>query len=146
MDIVSKHTRSRMMAGITGKDTTPELVVRRVLHAAGLRFRLHRKDLPGRPDVVLPRLKTVVLVHGCFWHRHPRCRFATTPASNTEFWSRKFAETIERDARQVRQLKDLGWRVTVVWECETRNVTVIRRIVRRLSRLASRRKEISDRR
>ncbi|MCC6929817.1 MAG: DNA mismatch endonuclease Vsr [Gemmatimonadaceae bacterium] len=116
-DIVDRATRSRMMAGIGGKDTAPELIVRRFLHRAGLRFRLHRRDLPGRPDLVLTRFCVAVLVHGCFWHRHPGCRFATTPSTNTGFWRAKFAANVARDRRTLRELRRRGWRPIVVWEC-----------------------------
>ena len=112
--------RSRNMAAIRGKDTAPELAVRRILHAMGLRFRLHRKDLPGRPDIVLPKHRTVVFVHGCFWHRHKDCRHTTTPKTRQEFWQTKFASNVERDRRNRTDLQQLGWRVIVVWECELR--------------------------
>lgn len=117
MDVVDRATRSRMMSGIRGKDTKPELAVRSFLHRAGLRFRLHAK-LPGKPDLVLPRYRTAVFVHGCFWHRHEGCRYATTPASNAEFWREKFAGNVERDARVKRQLEEAGWRVETVWACQ----------------------------
>ncbi|MBK8060030.1 MAG: DNA mismatch endonuclease Vsr [Gemmatimonadetes bacterium] len=116
-DIVDRATRSRMMAGIGGKDTAPELTVRRFLHREGFRFRLHRRDLPGRPDVVLARYRVAVLVHGCFWHRHSSCRYATTPSSNREFWHAKFAQNVARDRRNLRELRRLGWTPIVVWEC-----------------------------
>lgn len=118
VDIVDKATRSRMMSGIRGRDTKPELRVRRFLHAAGFRFRLHVKDLPGRPDIVLPKYRAVILVHGCFWHRHPGCRYATMPASNVEAWSEKFARNVERDSDVERRLVASGWRVITIWECE----------------------------
>lgn len=114
-------TRSRNMAAIRGKDTAPELAVRRILHAMGLRFRLHRKDLPGCPDIVLPRHRTVVFVHGCFWHRHEGCRYTTTPKTRQEFWMAKFDSNVFRDRRYQAELNLLGWRVLVVWECELRN-------------------------
>lgn len=117
MDIVDRATRSRMMSGIRGKNTKPELIVRSFLHRAGLRFRLHAK-LPGKPDLVLPKFRTAILVHGCFWHRHEGCRYATTPASNAEFWREKFADNMRRDARAKRQLEEQGWRVEVVWSCQ----------------------------
>lgn len=117
MDIVDHATRSRMMSGIRGKDTKPELIVRSYLHRAGLRFRLHAK-LPGKPDLVLPRYRTAVFVHGCFWHRHEGCRYATTPASNAEFWQEKFASNVRRDARAKQQLEELGWHVQVIWACQ----------------------------
>lgn len=117
MDVVDRVTRSRMMSGIRGKDTKPELVVRSFLHRAGLRFRLHVK-LPGKPDLVFPKFRTVVFVHGCFWHRHPGCRYTTTPANNADFWRVKFAANVARDERVTRQLEEQGWRVLVVWACE----------------------------
>lgn len=108
-----------MMSGIRGKNTKPEILVRRALHKAGLRFRLSSgSKLPGRPDVVLPRYGTVVFVHGCFWHRHARCRFAYTPKSNRTFWFVKFRENVARDARALRELHRIGWRTLVVWECQ----------------------------
>ncbi len=117
MDVVDAATRSRMMAGIRGKDTKPELIVRRFLHRAGLRFRLHAK-LPGKPDLVLPKHRAAVFVHGCFWHRHEGCRYATTPANNAAAWQEKFAANVRRDAKVRQQLEELGWRVLVIWSCE----------------------------
>jgi DNA mismatch endonuclease (patch repair protein) len=105
-----------MMSGIRSKDTVPELTVRRFLHRAGLRFRLHAQ-LPGRPDLILPRYRVAMFVHGCFWHRHPGCRFATTPASNAAFWQRKFDANVARDARVKAQIEKLGWQVRIVWAC-----------------------------
>lgn len=118
VDVVDSATRSRMMAGIRGKDTKPELLVRSYLHRAGLRYRLHAKDLPGKPDVVLPKYRTVVFVHGCFWHSHPRCKYAVLPASNVDFWKQKLDRNRERDRRNKSDLKALGWRVLTVWECQ----------------------------
>lgn len=118
-DVVDRKTRSRMMAGIRGRNTKPEIVVRSYLHAAGLRFRIHGARLPGRPDIVFPRYRTVVFVHGCFWHRHPGCRYATTPVSRTEFWSRKFTQNVQRDAIKGMALENGGWNVLTIWECET---------------------------
>lgn len=106
-----------MMSGIRGKDTKPELSVRSFLHRAGLRFRLHAK-LPGKPDLVLPKYRTVVFVHGCFWHRHEGCRYATTPTSNAVFWKEKFTSNVRRDAKVEKQLEELGWRVLVIWACQ----------------------------
>jgi DNA mismatch endonuclease (patch repair protein) len=117
-DTVSREMRSRMMSGIRGRNTNPELTVRRHFHAAGLRFSLHSRDLPGRPDLVLPRYGAVVLVHGCFWHQHPDCRYCCMPKSNRDFWAAKLASNVERDVRQFEELTELGWRVFVVWECE----------------------------
>ena len=109
--------RSRNMAAIRGKDTRPELALRSALFAAGFRYRLHVRGLPGSPDMVFPKYRAVLFVHGCFWHRHANCRFTTTPKSNHEFWSSKFEENVSRDARNVALLRADGWRVAVVWEC-----------------------------
>ncbi|MBS0195066.1 MAG: DNA mismatch endonuclease Vsr [Proteobacteria bacterium] len=116
MDVVDKSTRSRMMSGIRGKDTKPELIVRRFLHRAGLRFRLHAR-LPGKPDLAFPKYRTVVFVHGCFWHRHG-CRFTATPSTRTAFWQKKFEANTARDAGVRQQLAEQCWRVLVLWECE----------------------------
>ncbi|WP_090676547.1 very short patch repair endonuclease [Aureimonas jatrophae] len=113
------EARRRHMARVKGKDTKPEKIVRQTAHAIGLRFRLHRRDLPGTPDMVFPRLSTVVFVHGCFWHRHSGCRRCTTPKTRTEFWNAKFVTNVERDMRNSEQLVRMGWKVLVVWECET---------------------------
>lgn len=129
-DVVDPATRSRMMAGIRGKNTRPERIVRSFLHLRGFRFRLHRKDLPGRPDIVLPKYRTAIQVHGCFWHRHPGCRFATTPSSNAEFWQAKFAENVDRDARHEAALRQLGWRVLTVWECEVGSPEFLEELVK----------------
>jgi DNA mismatch endonuclease, patch repair protein len=119
VDIVDASTRSRMMSAIRGKDTVPERIVRRYLHAAGLRFRLGGAEFPGRPDIVLPCYRVAVFVHGCFWHRHTGCRYATTPASNADFWKAKFAGNVSRDAANEERLRALGWQHLVIWECET---------------------------
>ena len=124
-DIVDRATRSRMMAGIRGRNTRPELAVRSYLHRAGLRFRVHVGSLPGHPDIVLPRFRTVVFVHGCFWHRHPGCRFAYRPKSNTEFWESKLEGNAARDQIVVQSLRDLGWMVHVVWECQVEDAQVL---------------------
>ena len=126
-DIVDGKRRSAMMARIRGRDTAPELAVRRIAHRMGLRFRLHRKDLPGRPDLVFPKHRLAVFVHGCFWHRHEGCRHASTPKSRVVFWTEKFAMNVARDSRQEAALKDLGWRVLVIWECETKCEAVVER-------------------
>ncbi len=107
------------MSRIRGKDTRPEMRVRSLLHRMGFRFRLHRKDLPGKPDIVLPAYGTVIFVHGCFWHRHPGCRFAYTPKSRVDFWLTKFQRNVERHQEVEAELEALGWRVVVIWECET---------------------------
>ena len=120
MDSLPPERRSWNMSRIKSGDTKPERLVRSLLHRMGYRFRLHRRDLPGRPDIVLPKYRKVILVHGCYWHRHPGCRFAYTPKSNVEFWQAKFDENVSRDERQNRQLSELGWRVVTIWECETK--------------------------
>ena len=118
VDVLTKERRSWNMSRIRGKDTGPEKSLRSLLHGAGLRFRLHKKDLPGRPDLVLARYRTAIFVHGCYWHRHPGCRFATTPSSNRQFWLDKFAGTVTRDKRNREDLDNLGWKVLTVWECD----------------------------
>lgn len=121
MDRISRSQRSALMARVRRKDTKPEFLVRRLLHRYGYRFRLCRKDLPGKPDVVLPKWKVAVLVHGCFWHQHQGCAKAARPTTNVEFWNRKLDRNVERDVEDVVRLTDLGWRVLVVWECQTRD-------------------------
>jgi DNA mismatch endonuclease (patch repair protein) len=119
-DTVDRSTRSRMMAAIKGHDTTPEMVLRKALHARGLRYRLHVRGLPGRPDLVFPRRRAVVFVHGCFWHRHEGCPYATMPRTRPDFWASKFAGNVSRDQKQISLLLASGWRVAVVWECAVR--------------------------
>ena len=126
-DIVDSNRRSELMARIRGQDTVPELTVRRIAHRMGLRFRLHRRDLPGRPDLVLPKHRLAVFVHGCFWHRHKGCRYASTPKSRIVFWTEKFASNVDRDARQEAALRMLGWRVLVLWECEVKDEVAVER-------------------
>jgi DNA mismatch endonuclease (patch repair protein) len=121
IDVVDKPTRSRMMAGIRGKDTQPELGLRRALHRLGLRYRLHASELPGRPDILLPRHQVAIQVHGCFWHRHENCVYCTTPATNKKFWRSKFDETKGRDERNLEALRKLGWKVAIVWECSMKD-------------------------
>ncbi|WP_223909448.1 very short patch repair endonuclease [Rhodoferax lithotrophicus] len=123
MDIVSPEVRSRMMAGIKGKNTKPEMVVRKLVHGMGFRYRLHRKDLPGSPDIVFPRLRKVIFVHGCFWHQHPGCRLAYTPKSNTQFWLDKLEANTRRDTLALMALDAMGWEILVVWECEVSNLS-----------------------
>jgi DNA mismatch endonuclease (patch repair protein) len=118
-DIVDAQTRSRMMRGIKGANTAPELKVRRRLHSEGLRFRLRARDLPGRPDIVFRSLRTAVFVHGCFWHQHPGCKYATTPDSNAQFWRDKLQANVRRDERKATELQARGWTVEIVWECAT---------------------------
>lgn len=111
------------MAAIASKNTQPEIALRRFLHALGYRFRLHRKDLPGSPDIVLPKLRTCIFVHGCFWHHHTGCRYASTPKTRSEFWMAKFSRNVERDLENVQALEALGWKVLIVWECNVRQGT-----------------------
>lgn len=126
VDRLSPEARSRNMARISGKDTSPEMTIRRLLHAMGYRYRLHVRGLPGRPDIAFPGRRKVVLVHGCFWHRHPSCRYAYRPKSRVEFWDRKFTENVERDARNLRALTDRGWEALVIWECEITDLRALR--------------------
>lgn len=114
------------MVANKSKDTKPEILVRKLLHALGYRFRLCRKDLPGKPDIVLPKYRTVIFVHGCFWHQHAGCKAASRPSTNVEFWEKKFARNRERDARVEAELAALGWRVIVIWECEVKRVLTTR--------------------
>ena len=110
--------RSRNMSAIKSKNTKPEIAVRKLLHSMGFRFRLHRKDLPGSPDIVLPKYKTVIFVHGCFWHRHENCKYATTPKTRKEFWEKKFRENINRDNLNQANLSLKGWKIIIIWECQ----------------------------
>ena len=112
------------MSRIRGKSTSPEIAVRKALHKAGFRFRLHRKDLPGKPDIVLPKYKTVIFVHGCFWHSHG-CKDSRTPKTNTEFWCSKLTQNVRRDMGNIRNLKNLGWNVKVIWECEIKDQFIL---------------------
>ena len=128
-DIVSREKRSAMMAAVRGKDTKPELVVRRLVHRAGYRFRLHRKNLPGAPDLVLPSRRIAIFVHGCFWHGHLGCRYATVPKTRRAFWVGKIKANRLRDARAKRALQKSDWRVIVIWECDTRNAERLREVL-----------------
>ncbi len=139
MDRLSKERRSWNMSRIQGRDTMPERAVCSGVRRAGVRFRMHARELPGRPDIVLPELHTAIFVHGCFWHRHPRCKFAYTPKSRIEFWRKKFAENVARDRRASRALRQSGWHVLNIWECKTMDqVQLFRRISREISRLKGR--------
>jgi len=124
-DNISKEKRSWNMSKILAKNTKPEIIVRSVLHKAGYRFRLHVSTLPGKPDIVLAKYKTVVFVNGCFWHRHVGCKYTYTPKSRIEFWEEKFRRNIERDQFNKRSLEQLGWKVVTVWECETENEHIL---------------------
>ena len=118
--------RSRNMSAIKSKNTKPEIKVRKILHSMGYRFRLHSKDLPGSPDIVLPKYKTVIFVHGCFWHRHENCKYASTPKTRKEFWNKKFTDNKKRDLEIQEKIKILDWRSVVIWECETKNIENLR--------------------
>lgn len=120
-DIFRREKRSEIMSRIRGRDTKPEMIVRRIAHGLGFRFRLHRRDLPGSPDLVFPKYRAVIMVHGCFWHRHPGCRYASSPKTRVRFWEAKFEGNVVRDRRNEEALGELGWRVMVIWECETRD-------------------------
>ncbi|WP_082432403.1 very short patch repair endonuclease [Pseudomonas sp. NBRC 111124] len=120
MDRVSKEVRSRMMASIRSSNTVPEIKVRKLLHRHGFRYRLHPRELPGRPDIVLSRYRVCIFVHGCFWHRHPGCQYATDPNSRKDFWHSKFEQNVKRDARNRTELIRQGWRVFELWECGIR--------------------------
>jgi DNA mismatch endonuclease, patch repair protein len=122
VDTFSKTERSEIMRRVRSKDTTPEMAVRSLLHRLGFRFRLHCKNLPGKPDIVLPKHKAVIFIHGCFWHRHPGCSRASTPATRKGYWLPKFGRTVERDKRNQDELHRAGWNVIVVWECELRDM------------------------
>lgn len=121
-DVVDAATRSRMMAGIQGKNTKPELLVRRYLHRQGFRFRLHSRRLPGVPDLVLAKYKAVIFVHGCFWHQHALCKLAATPKTNAAFWHLKLQGNVVRDAKNLALLETAGWRVLVIWECQVNEI------------------------
>ena len=129
MDSLSKKKRSWNMSRIHGKNTKPELTVRSLLHRMGYRFRLHRNDLPGKPDIILPKYKTVIFVNGCFWHRHSKCKFAYTPKSRAKFWENKFKNTVERDKNNQKDLMKSGWNILVIWECELEDTGFVSRII-----------------
>jgi len=127
MDRISKERRSWNMSRISGVDTAPERFVRSLLHGMGFRFRLHDKALPGKPDIVLKKHRTLIFVHGCFWHRHEACRYCYSPKSNLEFWQAKFKRNVSRDTEVKQALRKLGWHVLTVWECEVANEKKLRR-------------------
>lgn len=131
MDIWSKQKRSEVMSKIRGKNTKPEMILRSLLFRQGFRFRVHKKDLPGKPDIVLPKYKTVIFVHGCFWHYHKECREGRIPSTNTKFWEGKLFNNVEKDARYKETLEKMGWNVLTVWECEIEKSTdeVLNKIV-----------------
>ena len=120
-DHLTTQQRSWNMSRIKSKDTKPEKMVRSLLHKMGYRFRIHKKVLPGNPDIVLPKYKTVIFVHGCYWHRHKGCKFAFMPKTKVDFWEKKFVQNLNRDRRKQKELQDLGWHIIIIWECELRD-------------------------
>ncbi|HGF4012300.1 very short patch repair endonuclease [Burkholderia stagnalis] len=141
VDRLTKERRSWLMSRVRSTNTSPELRVRRAAHALGLRFRLHVKTLQGKPDLVFPRYRTVIFVHGCFWHRHPGCRKASTPKTDTEHWTAKFARNVERDAANEKVLQAEGWRVETIWECESKSPEML---YARLQRIFFERADVSE--
>lgn len=125
VDIISEERRSWNMSRIRSKNTKPEIIVRSMLHRMGLRFRLHDRKLPGTPDIVLPKYRTVIFVHGCFWHRHSGCVYTYTPKSRVEFWEEKFQKNIYNDQENIRTLIESGWQVKVIWECEIKDTDML---------------------
>jgi len=136
MDIITPERRSWNMSRIKGKNTKPEIIVRSLLFKLGYRFRLHYKKLPGKPDIVIPKYKTIIFVHGCFWHRHTGCQYAYSPKSRVDFWENKFNENINRDKKKKKELEDLGWKVIVLWECETKNTNILQEKISKIINLS----------
>lgn len=134
MDVLTREKRSWNMSRVRSRNTKPETKIRSLLHRAGFRFRINAKKLPGSPDIVLPKYRTAVFVHGCFWHRHTGCKYAYTPKSRIEFWENKFRSTVERDLKKTKMLEASGWQVLVVWECELEKnaQAVLREIIGKL--------------
>ena len=132
MDTISSEHRSWNMSRIKSCDTKPELIVRSLLHHKGYRFRLHRKDLPGKPDIVLPRFKKIILVHGCYWHRHEGCKLAYNPKSRVSFWQNKFNQNVKRDKIVRKELSQMGWQVYVIWECETKKIDLLEKRINQI--------------
>lgn len=133
-DIMTPEQRHKCMAAIKGKDTKPEMLVRRYLHACGFRYSLHCKKLPGSPDLVFRSLRTVIFIHGCFWHGHEKCKYYRLPKSNTEFWRDKVEQNRQRDSAVIQELESKGWRVFIIWECELKNKSTREATLRRMSR------------
>ncbi|MDD5005049.1 MAG: very short patch repair endonuclease [Candidatus Omnitrophica bacterium] len=136
MDRISKEARSRNMAAIKGTNTIPEMAVRRMLYSLGYRYRLHKKNLPGKPDIFIKNRNAAIFVNGCFWHQHPNCRFATKPKSNRRFWMQKLKKNIKRDRENLISLKELGYKIISIWECEIgkQSIGMNQRLVKRLIR------------
>jgi DNA mismatch endonuclease (patch repair protein) len=138
-DVFAPDQRSAVMRAVKSRDTKPEIAVRRVAHAQGLRFRLNRSDLPGKPDLVFPSRRAVIFVHGCFWHGHDCARGARTPATNRDYWRAKIGRNMARDKASLAALKKLGWKAIVIWECETRDAERLKRLILRKLHAAPRR-------
>ena len=134
-DQLTSDRRSWNMSQIKGKNTKPEIIVRKFLHASGYRFRIHQKNLLGKPDIVLSKYKTVVFVHGCFWHRHENCKYSSFPKTNIEFWREKFKRNVERDNQIISDLERLGWNVIIIWECEVKSLSFQKILIDRLQSL-----------
>ena len=132
MDIFSQEKRSQVMSHVRNRDTRPEKIIRSILHKSGFRFRIQRKDLPGKPDIVLPKYKTIIFVHGCFWHQNEGCKKALPPKSNVSFWLEKFRKNKERDRKVIRTLQESGWKVIVVWQCEIPKIKNNPEIIKKL--------------
>lgn len=132
MDIFSQEKRSQVMSHVRNRDTRPEKIIRSILHKSGFRFRIQRKDLSGKPDIVLPKYKTIIFVHGCFWHQHEGCKKALPPKSNVSFWLEKFRKNKERDRKVIRTLQESGWKVIVVWQCEIPKIKNNPEIIKKL--------------
>lgn len=131
-DIFPQEKRSQIMSKVSSKETKPEILIRKLLFSKGFRFRKNVKNLPGKPDIVLPKYKTVIFVHGCFWHQHKNCRKSTRPTSNTEFWNTKLDKNIERDKKNAQLLKKAGWKIITVWECELKNIEKLKKKLLRI--------------
>jgi len=134
-DVHDKKTRSFNMSRIHSKDTKPEMIVRRFLHANGFRYKLHDKSLPGKPDIVLPKYKTVIFVHGCFWHGHEGCKYFVVPKTRTEWWVAKIGKNVENDAKAIRLLRTNGWKVINIWECTLKQEKLTKTLAKALNKL-----------
>jgi DNA mismatch endonuclease (patch repair protein) len=135
-DVHDRETRSKNMAAIKGKDTKPEILVRKFLHAQGFRYKLHDKKLPGKPDIVLPKYKTVIFIHGCFWHGHKDCRYFVVPKTRTDWWLNKINSNIANDTKAVKTLKKAGWRIINLWECDLKSIKVTKTFSKLLKKLS----------
>lgn len=143
-DVHNKETRSYNMSQIKGKNTKPEILVRRFLHARGFRYRLHDKSLPGKPDLVLPKYKTVIFIHGCFWHGHAHCRYYVVPKTRTEWWLNKINTNIANDQKAEAQLTEMGWRIITIWECELKKAVLDDTLAKLVLNILGRRKATNE--